>query len=405
MKIAMMTNSYKPFVAGVPISVERLTKGLRALGHQVVVFAPSYDNQQQEEDVVRYGSLLRGIVGGFSVPNHLDPKIEREFRKGKFDVIHVHHPMMIGSTARYLSWKYQVPLVYTYHTRYEQYLHYVGLSGLKGLMPLYLHTVLRGCDMVIAPTPAISNYLEQIPLHAQVEVLPTGLSDDSFWPDEDRAQRLREELAGSKTHLFCTVARLAKEKNLEFLLESLWHYKQKAGADFKLALVGDGPERSKLMKRAKALEMEEEIVFAGQVPNEEIKNYCRASDLFLFTSCSETQGIVLLEAMAAGTPVLALRATGTDDIVINGENGYMTDVSGERRRDEQLFAQKLMDILEKKELDFLRQGALRTAGGYKGLRIAGCAEKYYSKVLFAYQEKKSRFSGNPLADMLYWTGH
>lgn len=99
MKIAMMTNSYKPFVAGVPISVERLAYGLRELGHQVTVFAPSYDGQEEDQDIVRYGSLLRGVAGGFSVPNHLDPKIERSFREGNFDVIHVHHPMMIGSTS------------------------------------------------------------------------------------------------------------------------------------------------------------------------------------------------------------------------------------------------------------------------------------------------------------------
>ncbi|MDE6971684.1 MAG: glycosyltransferase [Lachnospiraceae bacterium] len=82
MKIAMMTNNYKPFVAGVPISVERLAKGLRELGHRVVVFAPSYDDQEEEKDIVRYGALLKGVAGGFSVPNHLDPKIEKISGKG-----------------------------------------------------------------------------------------------------------------------------------------------------------------------------------------------------------------------------------------------------------------------------------------------------------------------------------
>lgn len=405
MKIAMMTNSYKPFVAGVPISVERLTDGLRKLGHQVVVFAPSYDGQEEEEDTVRYGALLKGVAGGFSVPNHLDPKIERNFRKGNFDVIHVHHPMMIGSTARYLSWKYQVPLVYTYHTRYEQYLHYIGLSGLKGVMPVYLRNTLKGCNMVIAPTPAIRDYLEDIRIGTPVEVLPTGLSGDSFHPDEDSPGHLREKLSGGRNYIFCTVARLAKEKNLEFLFESLWYYKQKAGSNFRLVVIGEGPYRAKLARRVKELGMGEEIIFAGQVPNDEVKNYCRASDLFLFSSRSETQGIVLLEAMAAGTPVLALEATGTEDIIVNGKNGYMTQVSGdaqeEKRQDETAFAGKLMDILEKKELAFLRQGAYQTAQGYQGTQIARQAEKYYQTVLWSYEEKKSRFSRNRLADMLY----
>ena len=115
--------------------------------------------------------------------------------------------------------------------------------------------------------------------------------------------------------------------------------------------------------------------------------------------------IVLLEAMAAGTPVLALKATGTEDIIVNGQNGYLIQVSGdgqeEKKQDEQIFAGKLMDILEKKELDFLRQGAYQTACGYTSTQIARCAERYYKTVLWAYEEKKSRFSRNRLAGMLY----
>lgn len=409
MKIAMMTNNYKPFVAGVPISVERLSEGLRAMGHRVVVFAPSYDDQKEEEDLVRYGSLIRGIKGGVSVPNFLDPRIEREFREGGFDLIHVHHPMMIGSTARYLSWKYQVPLVYTYHTRYEQYLHYIGLAGAKRIMPAYLRSTLRHCDMVIAPTPAIRDYLEEIGIDAPVEILPTGLSDDSFRPDEKKAEQLRDKLTEGREQLFCTVARLAKEKNLDFLVESLWYYKQSAGPCFKLVLVGDGPYRSELERHIAELGMREDIILTGQVPNEEIKNYCRASDLFLFTSRSETQGIVLLEAMAAGTPVLALEGTGTRDIVMNGKNGYMTRVSGDthedKKSDERSFAGKLLEILEKKELEFLRRGALRTAGSYRGMQIAGRAKQYYSRVLWTYGENKGGFGRKHLTDMLYWTEH
>ena len=117
MKIAMMTNSYKPFIAGVPVSIERLSRSLQARGHEVVVFAPSYDEQEEEKNVVRYKALLRGVACGFSVPDSLDSKIEKSFKEGNFDVIHVHHPMLIGRTAQYLSWKYHVPLVFTYHTR------------------------------------------------------------------------------------------------------------------------------------------------------------------------------------------------------------------------------------------------------------------------------------------------
>lgn len=375
MKIAMMTNNYKPFVAGVPISVERLTEGLRRRGHQVVVFAPSYDNQEEEADVVRYRSLIRGVACGFSVPDSLDPQIERSFRDGDFDVIHVHHPMLIGRTARYLSRKYQVPLIFTYHTRYEKYLHYIGMSGLAGLLPYYIRSCTKQCDLVIAPTQKIKEHLEEMQIAPLIRVLPTGLTKDAYFPDEDRSREIREGLLKGRRYLFLTVARLAKEKNLEFLLNSLRIFKEKNGADFRFAMVGEGPWRKRLEQRAEALGLTDEICFVGKVRNEEIKNYCRASDLFLFASESETQGIVLLEAMAAGTPVLALQATGTEDIVQNGMNGYMTQMS------EKEFVEKLMDILEKKEIDYLRQGALATAGSYEGGRIAQEAEEAYRAVL------------------------
>lgn len=374
MKIAMMTNNYKPFVAGVPISVERLTEGLRRRGHQVVVFAPSYDDQEEEADVVRYRSLIQGVACGFSVPNSLDPQIERSFREGNFDVIHVHHPMLIGRTARYLSRKYQIPLVFTYHTRYEQYLHYIGMSCLAGLLPYYIRSCTKQCDLVIAPTQKIKEHLEEIQIAPPIRVLPTGLTKDAYFPDEARSREIREGLLKGRRYLFLTVARLAKEKNLDFLLNSLRIFKEKNGADFRFAMVGEGPWRKRLKQKAEALGLKDEICFVGKVQNEEIKNYCRASDLFLFASESETQGIVLLEAMAAGTPVLALQATGTEDIVQNGMNGYMTQMS------ETTFAEKLMDILEKKEIDYLSQGALATAGSYESSRIALKAEEAYRSV-------------------------
>lgn len=397
MKIAMMTNNYKPFVAGVPVSIERLTISLRKLGHQVVVFAPSYDGQEQEGDVVRYGALLKDVAGGFSVPNSFDPRIERQFKAGNFDVIHVHHPMLIGRTARHLSAKYNVPLVLTYHTRYEQYLHYIGLSGLKGAMPVYIRSCLSECDVVIAPTPQIKQNLKEMKVAAAVKVLPTGLPPDSFMPDQEEAERLRRELVGDNTYLFCTVARLAREKNLSFLFESLKMRKATVGGDFKLVLIGAGPEEGHLKEQARNMGLSGEIIFAGQVSNSQIKNYCRAADLFLFSSKSETQGIVLLEAMAAGTPVLAVSATGTEDVVIPGKNGYLTDDNPAE------FAARLMDILEKRELGWLSRGAVKTAEEYRCEKIAMEAVSIYDA---AIRQRDVQHYGGHLSvkgrkDMLY----
>lgn len=194
MRIALMTNNYKPFIAGVPISIERLAKGLEAQGHQVTVFAPTYQEQEEEANVFRYGTLLNRFIGGIVLPNPFDRKIEEEFRKNQYDIIHVHHPMLIGRTAVYLSKKYQIPLTFTYHTRYEQYLSYAkGIRILEEgakkteqsgelnkievkvhevqkqmlhliqdrIVPAYLHTFLKHCDLVFAPTEGMQAYLEE----------------------------------------------------------------------------------------------------------------------------------------------------------------------------------------------------------------------------------------------------
>lgn len=388
MKVAMMTNNFLPYIGGVPISIQRLSGGLRSLGHETVVFAPAYKEQQEAHNIVRYHSLITGIVNGASVPDSFDRHIEEEFAKGGFDVIHVHHPMMIGWTAVYLSQKYNVPLVLTYHTRYEQYLHYIKASCFQKLVPLYMRNYMKFCDMVFAPTPLMQEYLYQIGCKTPVRVLPTGIPDSSFWTDEEKASALRRKYlladGNKRKYLFCTVARLAKEKNLEFLFRVLAERKRvKREADFRYVLVGEGPMEKHLRKLAVRLNLENEICFAGRVPNEEIKNYCRASDLFLFSSLSETQGIVLLEAMAAGTPVAAVRATGVSDIVVDGVNGFMTDAS------ETAFG-KTLDAMLQSPRGHLREGALDTAHMYQNQDIARRAAGYYKTAIDCHESMDTR---------------
>lgn len=375
MRIAMMTNNYKPFVGGVPVSIERLSESLRRMGHKVVVFAPFYEGTEEERDVLRYQSFRPGWWGGIAVPNPLDPKIEKAFAEENFDVIHVHHPLLMGQTARYLSRKYKVPMVFTYHTRYEQYLHYVGLSFLKGILPIYMRNFCQKCDGVIAPTEDMREYLEGIGVRRPVTVLPTGISRESFETDRREVEKLRSVLAGEKRYLFLCVARLAREKNLAFLLECMAVYKKEEGNDFRLALIGEGPEEGALRLLAKELGIEENVLFLGLVKNQEISRYYAAADLFLFPSTTETQGIVSLEAMAAGTPVVAVFATGTRNIVEDGENGYMT------RETAQDFCAKLREALSEKQLARLSAGARRTAMQYGEENVAHRAVACYQAVI------------------------
>lgn len=372
MRIAMLTNNYLPFVGGVPVSIERLSESLREMGHEVEVFAPSYSGAKKEPGVFRYRAFRPGLWGGIAVPDALDPGIEREFVRGRFDVIHVHHPLLMGQAALRLSRKYRTPLVFTYHTRYEQYLHYVGLSCLKDVIPAYIRYFCDKCDGVFAPTEGMRRYLEETGVKKPVAVLPTGIPGKTFRAAGQRGAMLREKLLRNASHLFLCVARLAKEKNLDFLLRSLAVYREQTSDSFRLALVGEGPQQGELFALAQKLGLEENVLFLGRVENERIAAYYAAADVFCFPSTTETQGIVSLEAMAAGTPVLAVSATGTEDIVKNGVNGFMT---AEREED---FAAQLARMVEKDVLCRLGEGAKKTALSYDMPDVAARALSCYS---------------------------
>ena len=330
MRIAMFTNNYKPYIGGVPISIERLAEALRGQGHMVWVFAPSYKEQEEEPYVIRYPSLPLSVVGA-PVPNVLTKLFAQKIEELRIDVIHVHHPALVGNVALALKRKLRIPVVFTYHTRYEEYLHYItGLKQIEahtGIMEKYLRYFCTHCDLLAAPTPGIRDYLQKKELGTPILVLPTGIPAESFLPDKGKAEYIRKECLGAADYMFCTVSRLAKEKNIYFQLEGLACLKrllQKEGKSFKHLMIGDGPERRSFEKCVRELGLENEIVFVGNVSNTEIKNYQAACDLFLFTSKSETQGIVLLEAMAAENPVIAVDASGVCDVVCNGKNGYRT---------------------------------------------------------------------------------
>ncbi len=400
MNIALMTNNYKPFVGGVPISVERLKRGLKRLGHEVTVFAPTYREQEAEEDCVRYASLKQNFFGGIVLPNPLDRRIEKKFAKQHFDVIHVHHPMLIGRTAVYLSRKYGIPLVFTYHTRYEQYLSYFGavrrleqgaerhkgrLGSLERgmvyaikekLMPAYLHTFLKYCDCVFAPTKGIYDYLhENLGMETdRLNILPTGIEEESYCAKKDAVMSVRRAYGAAQCPLFLSVSRMAHEKNVEFLLESLAIVRAKTREPFKVLLVGEGPDKRDYERRAEKLGLGGTVIFTGNIPNRELAPFYAAADAFLFASKTETQGIVILEAFAGGAPVYAVRASGVSDLVKDGYNGRLTE------EDPGEYAGKLLDILHRREPKELAENAYASALAYSETEVARKAINLYNKV-------------------------
>lgn len=406
MRIALMTNNYKPFVAGVPISVERLAKGLEALGHQVTVFAPTYKEQQEEENCFRYSSFMQKFVGGVVLPNPIDPRIVKEFSRNQYDIIHVHHPMLIGRMAIYLSRKFNIPLTFTYHTRYEQYLCYVKgirmleqgasrhdthisrlqgriLSGIQDtLMPAYLNTFLKHCQHVFAPTQGIKDYLiDTCGYDADhIDILPTGIEQHHYEVDQEKKERIRRLYQAENMPLFLTVSRMAHEKNVGFLIRSIAAFKEKYQKPFRTLVVGDGPNMEEYRTLCGELGLEDEIIFTGKIPNADIAPYFAAADAFLFASKTETQGIVVLEAFAGGTPVIALEATGVSDLVYSGENGLLC---GE---DTEALAENILTYVQNEELaNTLRQGAYQSALEYREEAVAMKAVGLYNSIIAEYR--------------------
>lgn len=378
MRIAMFTNNYKPYIGGVPVSIEHLAEALRKRGNSVYVFAPSYKGQTEEEYVIRYPSFPVKIAGA-PVPNVLTKLFLKKVEELDIDIIHVHHPAIVGNVALSIRRKLGIPVVFTYHTRYEEYLHYIKtlekIEQNTGVIDWYLKRFCNRCDMLIAPTPGIRSYLNEKNIDTPVGVLPTGIPEESFSADKTSAAEIRHRYLGSADYLFCTVARLAEEKNLMFQLKGLRQLKDdlaKKGKTYRHLMIGEGPERDKLMVKIRELGLSDNIILTGNIKNQEIRNYQAAADLFLFTSKSETQGIVLLEAMAQGNPVVAVDATGVRDIVRHGENGFLT------KEHEKEWAAHVCQILNDRVLwKHMQEEAVKTAEDYLESTVAERAELYY----------------------------
>lgn len=396
MRIAMMTNNYKPFVGGVPISIERLVNSLEKKGHEVFIFAPQYkqhENIGKEQNVIRYKSS-KVEVGGFIIPNIIDKNIYKQFKQLNIDVIHTHHPILMGNTALHLGKKYNIPVIFTYHTRYEEYVcdfkfveimgnirfHNLGIKIIDTLkykaIPHYIKHFTDKCSVVVAPTDLIKENLLSNGVDTSIEVIPTGLTDKNFFIDDKKVSEINKKYRGNKKYLFCTVARLSQEKNIPFLINSIKGLKEKSGNCFSLIIIGDGVIKIKLQQMVNVMNLKENIIFLGDIPNEELSHYYKASDLFLFSSKSETQGMVLTEAMAQSTPVVAIKASGVVDVVKNGYNGFMCEDNINS------FNERILDILDNNEIfQKLKCGAYLTSLSYNSSKIASRFELCYEKAL------------------------
>ncbi|EKE84822.1 glycosyltransferase [Idiomarina xiamenensis] len=337
LRVAMVTNNYLPFIGGVPISIERLQRGLSAAGNAVLIIAPDYPFQAEQQQQIDQQQPVRRIPVALSfgenkdlqVANAFSPRIHRELRQFKPDVVHLHHPFWLSYSGMLCARSLAVPVVYTYHTRLEHYAHFVPLPTRlfrNFISHLLIKHFAERCDGIIVPTYSAEEYLRMIGVKKPIFVQPTGIDYDKFQQrDEAALQRLRRQLKLADDELvYVTVSRLSQEKNIDFMLDAIAELKQREHRPFRFIIIGDGDERSRIESRINTLGLSDVVILTGAIPPEQMVNYYQLGDIFLFASKSETQGMVILEAMAAGLPVVAVRSSGIDDVVQHKSNGYKT---------------------------------------------------------------------------------
>jgi 1,2-diacylglycerol 3-alpha-glucosyltransferase len=360
MKISMFTNTYLPHVGGVARSVSTFAAELRRQGHLVQIIAPTFAEASEEADatVVRVPAIQHFNGSDFSVRIPLPGIIGEAISDFSPDIIHSHHPFLLGDAALRLARTMQLPLVFTHHTLYEQYTHYVPLDSpaLKRFVIELATGYANLCNHVIAPSSSVKNLLLERGVKSDITVLATGIDIDLFSRGDGRRFREQQGIT-DRTKVVGHVGRLAREKNLPYLAEAVANAVKELDRSCFL-VVGTGDAEQEIRDILNGHGCAEQLIMPGSLTGEQLADAYAAMDIFAFASHSETQGLVLAEAMAASTPVIALKASGVEDVARHDVNGLV--LAADASTDE--FARALLALLDDSDrLATLSRAARTTA--------------------------------------------
>ena len=324
MRIGMMVDRYKPYVSGITNYISLNKQQLELAGHQVFVFTfGDEDYEDKEDNIIRTGGLPIVDTGYY-----LNYRYTTQARKllQTMDIVHVHHPFLSGSIGLRICRPRNIPVVFTNHTRYDLYAHaYLPILPdviSETMLHAYMPTFCRACDKVISPSAGMKDILLRLGVDVPVEIIPNGVDIKPFLVKDDACDRA--ELGfNSDDMILIYVGRLGPEKNMPFLLRSFAGIAQ-AYERARLLIVGDGPEKDNMEDRVQAMGIQEKVVFTGMVPYEQLPGYLHISDAFVTASVTEVHPLSVIEAMAAGLPVLGIKSPGVGDTVQDGVTGFLS---------------------------------------------------------------------------------
>ncbi len=326
LRIAMFSESYLPRISGVAHSVHAVTRALRAQGHRVLIAAPRYPGYEDADpDVVRFPSIRAPKEPDFPLGLPYSPAAWRRLEDADPDIVHAHAPFLMGAAGARLARRRRAPLVFTHHTLYDEYVHYAPYVSRRVTAPAvraYVTAFANRCQAVVAPTQMVESRLRRQGVTVRIARIPTGVLDMEVLARLDPG-RVRTTLGiPSGRPLIATASRLAREKNVALVLEAFALVRGSHQAV--LLVVGGGPLEDALHTRAQELGIARDVIFTGLLPHPQALECVAAADLFLYASQTETQGLVVIEAMALGLPVVAVAAGGIPDAVRDGEHGFLT---------------------------------------------------------------------------------
>lgn len=365
MNILLISDVYFPRVNGVSTSIRTFVYQLQQLGHQVTLIAPDYPAADHHQVTADEAWIMRIPARGlfFDPEDRLMKMGEvldkvQQLQRQQFDIIHVHTPFVAHMLGLRLGKLLSIPVVETYHTFFEDYLHlYLPIIPkriARAIARLISRRQCNAVDGVISPSQPMLDVLRQYGVQQYAEVIPTGLQQQSF--AKASSEKFRQAFAIAKeSPMALYVGRVAYEKNISFLID-MWQHVVKQMPEALLVIAGEGPAEKSLQQHCAKLGLNQHIQFIGYLDRNTMLNACyRAADVFVFSSLSETQGLVLIEAMAQATPVVAIAELGTKSILIEGQGAHIAPL------DSPIFAARVLNLLRDKTA---RQALGRSAQRY-----------------------------------------
>jgi glycosyltransferase involved in cell wall biosynthesis len=336
----MFTNVFRPKVGGVTRSVETFTERFIQRGHEVLIIAPSFEGATENEPGVMRVPAMHDVLHDYSLPMAYPGMLQELVAEHPPDIIHAHHPFFLGTSAHKVAATLNIPIVYTHHTRFDAYGPYFPRENgfLQNFVVALAIQFANVCDAVVAPGAFVRDMLREGGVAAPIHVIPTGVNVPRFASGDGAAIRKRFGIPADAP-VVGYLGRISAEKNLDFLAKAVTRLLQQLPSA-RFLVAGGGPYEDALREHFEAAGLEGRVHATGMLAGQDLVDAYHAMNVFAFASRSETQGMVVTEALAAGVPVVALEASGVEDVLEDNRQGRLL-----AEQDEQAFAAALAEVL------------------------------------------------------------